>query len=76
MCPTLLIVDDERSTREGLRSALEEEFDVYTASNAAEAMTILKSEPIQLLLTDLRLGGESGMDLLDQVMKLANRRWH
>lgn len=71
MCPTLLIVDDERSTREGLRSALEEEFDVYTASNAAEAMTILKSEPIQLLLTDLRLGGESGMDLLDQVMKLA-----
>ena len=70
MQPTLLIVDDERSTREGLRSALEEEFDVYTAAGIAEAMSILKSEPIQLLLTDLRLGGESGMDLLDKALAL------
>jgi two-component system, NtrC family, response regulator AtoC len=69
MLPTLLIVDDERSTRDGLRSALEEEFDVYTAAGTGEALAILKSEPIQLLLTDLRLGGESGMDLLDAVLK-------
>jgi len=65
MLPTLLIVDDERATREGLRSALEEEFDIYTAANASEAAKILKSEPIQLLLTDLRLGGDSGMQVLD-----------
>lgn len=70
MLPTLLIVDDEKSTREGLRGALEEEFDVYTAAGTAEAMAILKSEPVQLLLTDLRLGGESGMDLLDAALKL------
>ena len=70
MLPTLLIVDDERPTRDGLRSALEEEFDVYTASGAAEALAILKSEPIQLLLTDLRLGGESGMDLLEAALAL------
>ena len=70
MQPTLLIVDDERSTREGLRSALEEEFDVYTAATMGEALAILKSEPIQLLLTDLRLGGESGMDLLDKVLAM------
>jgi DNA-binding NtrC family response regulator len=71
MLPTLLIVDDERSTREGLRSALEEEFDVYTAAGTSEALAILKSEPIQLLLTDLRLGGESGMDLLDAALGMA-----
>ena len=70
MLPTLLIVDDEKSTREGLRSALEEEFDVYTAAGTSEALTILKSEPIQLLLTDLRLGGDSGMDLLEASLKL------
>jgi len=70
MLPTLLIVDDERSTRDGLRSALEEDFDVYTAAGGEEAMAILKSEPIQLLLTDLRLGGESGMDLLDKALAL------
>ena len=70
MLPTLLIVDDERATREGLRSALEEEFDVYLASNNSEALAILKSEDIQLLLTDLRLGGDSGMDLIDTAAKL------
>jgi len=70
MQPTLLIVDDERATREGLRSALEEEFDVYTAAGTAEALTILRSEPIALLLTDLRLGGDSGMDVLEAAGKL------
>jgi DNA-binding NtrC family response regulator len=70
MLPTLLIVDDEKSTRDGLRGALEEEFDVYTAASPAEALTILKSEPVQLLLTDLRMGGESGMDLLDAALAL------
>jgi len=70
MLPTLLIVDDERATREGLRSALEEEFDVYTAAGSAEALKILKSEPIALLLTDLRLGADSGMDLLASALAL------
>ncbi|MEO5712314.1 MAG: sigma-54 dependent transcriptional regulator [Luteolibacter sp.] len=70
MLPTLLIVEDERATREGLRSALEEEFDVYTAAGKSEALAILKTEPIKLLLTDLRLGGDSGMDLLDAALAM------
>jgi len=70
MLPTLLIVEDERATREGLRSALEEEFEVYTAAGTSEALRILKSEPINILLTDLRLGGDSGMDLLDAALAL------
>ncbi len=72
MLPTLLIVDDERATREGLRSALEEDFDVYLAANNTEALFILKSEPIELLLTDLRLGGDSGMDLIDAANSLSS----
>jgi len=70
MLPSLLIVEDERATREGLRSALEEEFEVYTAAGTVEALAILKSEPVKLLLTDLRLGGDSGMDLLDAALAL------
>jgi two-component system response regulator AtoC len=70
MLPTLLIVEDERATREGLRSALEDDFDVYTAAGTSEALTILKSEPIKILLTDLRLGADSGMDLLDAALAL------
>jgi two-component system, NtrC family, response regulator AtoC len=71
MLPTLLIVDDERATREGLRSALEEDFDVYTASGVQEALAILKTEPVQLLLTDLRMGADSGMELLEASQALA-----
>jgi two-component system response regulator AtoC len=70
MTPTLLIADDEKATRDGLRAALEEEFDVFTAANITEAMSVLKAEPIDLLLTDLRMGGDSGMDLLQQAMVL------
>lgn len=70
MLPTLLIVDDERATREGLRTALEDDFDVYLAANTTEALHILKNEPIQLLLTDLRMGGDSGMDLIDSAITL------
>lgn len=71
MTPTLLIADDEKATRDGLRAALEEEFEVFTAANVAEAMAVLKAEPIDLLLTDLRMGGDSGMDLLEQAMTLS-----
>jgi two-component system, NtrC family, response regulator AtoC len=68
--PTLLIVDDEKATREGLRLALEDDFDVYLASSHKEATSILKNEVIEVLLTDLRLGGDSGMDILDAAMAL------
>jgi two-component system, NtrC family, response regulator AtoC len=70
MDATILIVDDEKSTRDGLRMALEDEFDCYVASDIREAMNILKSEQIDLVLTDLRMGGDSGMDLLDSALKL------
>lgn len=63
--PILLIVDDEKPTRDALRMALEDIYDVYTASNLTQAANILNAEPVDLILTDLRLGGENGMDLLD-----------
>lgn len=62
---TLLIVDDEKHTRDGLRLSLEEEFDVYVAADIAGAKEILKSEQIDLMVTDLRLGSENGMDLIE-----------
>lgn len=67
---TILIVDDEKSTRDGLRMALEDEFDCYVASDIREAMNVLSSEKIDLVLTDLRMGGDSGMDLLDRILKM------
>ncbi len=67
---TILIVDDEKHTREGLRLSLEDDFDVYVAGNIAEAMEFLRNDQVDVMLTDLRLAGENGMDLLDQALKL------
>jgi len=66
---TILIVDDEKHTREGLRQSLEEEFDVYTAGNLDEALNVINSDHIDLVLTDLRLGGEDGMSLIERVLQ-------
>ena len=70
MNPIVLIVDDEKPTRDGLRQALDERFEVYVAADAREARQVLKSEPVDILLTDLRLGTDSGMDLLDEALTL------
>ncbi len=67
---TVLIVDDEKNTRDGLRMSFEDEFDVYVAANIAEATQILKSETVDVMVTDLRLGGEDGMALIDQALKM------
>src|ERR1700730_4798369 len=68
--PTVLIVDDEKHTRDGLRRLLENDYDVYVAGDTASAMNVLEREPIDLLVTDLRLGGEDGMQLIDRALKM------
>jgi two-component system response regulator AtoC len=68
--PTLLIVDDEKTTREGLRAALEERYDVYIAEDAQAAMNLLESENFDVLLTDFRLPNEDGMKLIARAKSL------
>jgi len=67
---TLLIVDDEKATRDALRMALEQSFDCYVAADLQQAQQVLKTEDIDLLLTDLRLGADSGMAVLDAALAL------
>jgi DNA-binding NtrC family response regulator len=69
--PTLLIVDDEKATRDGLRRALEDHFDVYLAADESAARHLLQAEKIDLVLTDLKLGGDNGMKILEQCQTLA-----
>jgi DNA-binding NtrC family response regulator len=71
MTPTLLIVDDEKPTREGLRAALEDRFDVYLAEDAKIAMDLLEREHFDVLLTDFRLPNEDGMKLIARAKSLS-----
>src|SRR5437016_8853110 len=68
--PIILIVDDEKHTRDGLRRLLENDYDVYVAADTSGAMSVLEREQIDVLLTDLRLGGEDGMTLIDRALKM------
>ncbi len=68
--PTLLIVDDEKPTRDGLRAALEDRFDVYVAEDAATSMALLEKERFDVVLTDFRLPKEDGMALIARIKSL------
>ncbi len=70
MKPMLLIVDDEKPTREGLRAALEDHYDVYVAEDAATATTLLEQENFDVMLTDFRLPNEDGMKLIARAKSL------
>lgn len=68
--PTLLIVDDEKPTREGLRAALEERYEVYIAEDSKTAMDLLENENFDVLLTDFRLPNEDGLKLIARAKSL------
>src|SRR5947207_1394227 len=69
--PTLLIVDDEKTTRDGLRAALEDRYDVYVAEDAKAATELLERERFDVLLTDFRLPSEDGMKLIARAKSLS-----
>ncbi len=69
MKPNLLIVDDEQHTREGLELALESDFEVFCACSSEEARSALNDENFEVVLTDLRMPGESGMSVIDLAIR-------
>jgi two-component system response regulator HupR/HoxA len=67
----VLLLDDELRSLEALRRTLEEEFTVYAAESAAEAEAILEREFIQVVVSDQRMPGVSGVEFLKHVRE----RW-
>jgi signal transduction histidine kinase len=60
----ILVVDDENGPRQALRMLLKEDYEVHLASRVNEALTLLDENPIELIITDLRMPEKSGVDLL------------
>jgi DNA-binding NtrC family response regulator len=73
MVPSVLIVDDEKHTREGLQLALADAYDVSVAASADEAFNLMQSQPFDVILTDLRMPGKSGLKVIDQALAQANK---
>lgn len=64
----VLVVDDEESLREVVSEVLREEgHRVLTAASAEEALTLLDAQHCDLVITDIRMPGMSGIDLLQKI---------
>ena len=66
---TILIIDDEKNIREGLAEALElDGYNTKTAANGKEGLELVSHGDIDLVITDLRMDGLSGEDVLKRVV--------
>ncbi len=71
MATTVLLADDDSNSRVVFRSVLEYEgYNVIEAGDGLSALEVLKSEPIDLLLTDVVMPGLDGIELLEQARLL------
>src|SRR6266496_4182256 len=68
---TVLVVDDEEPIRNALRKYLkQQQFEVYAASSADEALQQLRLHKVALMLSDIRMPGTSGVDLVPQALEI------
>ncbi len=65
----ILIADDEKNIREGLKEVLEEDYDVHTVSSGKEAIKELEKIEYDLILTDYKMGPVTGAALLRHVVQ-------
>ena len=68
---SLLVVDDEQRALETLRRTLEDHFTVFTAASAEEGLAVMEGEVVQIVLSDQRMPGTSGVEFLRSV----RHRW-
>ena len=66
--PSLLIVDDERNTREGLARALRDRFEVRVAEGGSKALDELATAPADIVLSDIRMPDMDGLTLMRRVL--------
>ncbi len=70
---SVLVVDDEKHTRDGLTAVLAESYDVFAAADADQAINMLDAEPFDAVITDLRMAGKSGMSVIDKTMSMPDK---
>jgi two-component system, NtrC family, response regulator PilR len=69
---TILVVDDEQSMRDFLKIFLSKEgYRVLTAENGEHALTRMEEGPVDLVITDIRMPGMGGLELLETIKETA-----
>ncbi|GER93473.1 sigma-54-dependent Fis family transcriptional regulator [hot springs metagenome] len=66
--PVIIVIDDEHRQRDILQTILQDEgYEVHTAPSAEEGIKLIKTLNPDVVITDLKMGGMSGMQLIDAI---------
>jgi DNA-binding NtrC family response regulator len=68
--PTILYVDDEVDNLTSFKANFRRDFTIFTAENALEGLELFRKEDIEVVLTDQKMPGMSGVEFLREVVKL------
>lgn len=71
--PRLLFVDDEQRVLNSMRVMFRRQFDLFLASRGAEALRIIKSKDIDVIVADHRMPEMTGVEVLSKVRSLSPR---
>ena len=72
--PTLLLVDDEERILSALRRTLRREgYEILTVNSVAGALEVLDQRPVDLILSDFKMPGMTGMELLAEARRCQPR---
>ena len=66
--PTILVVDDEKNTRDGLARALKGSYNVVLADQGETALQALDAHKVDIVLSDVRMPGMDGLTLLKRIL--------
>jgi len=69
--PRLLIVDDETAVRGVLHDLLEQSYDCTEASSAEEALSLLRVNPYNLVISDITMAGMSGLQMIPYIKAIS-----
>jgi diguanylate cyclase (GGDEF)-like protein len=65
--PAILIIDDDEQVQSLLKEILRDEHDCAVAGSAEDALALLKSDSFDLVISDINMGGISGLELVPLV---------
>ena len=69
--PSILIIDDDEQIRSLLKELLSGRFDCVDVGSAEEALSVLGARRFNLVISDIQMGGLSGLDLVPRVLERA-----
>jgi len=67
---TILIVDDDKSIRYSLKRMMENHYSIVTAQNGEEALARFSEKPPDLVIMDIKMPGQSGMEVLKEIKSI------